>query len=204
MDEQLRANQLRFKLGSYSKLTLQRVLILAVLVLVGLPFWGSFQDVLTRLVMSIGWYKSIQDLIVPYELSVVGTLLRLIGVPVRVGNSYFEWTKGGSSEAVFMVWNCVGWQTLVLFIITLLTGLAGKHTFTSKLETLAIGILGTYLVNIGRLTLVVLVYYLIGRPLGIVFHNYFSNIMTLAWLFVFWWFAHTYVLEEKKIARDHS
>lgn len=200
MAEVLRDDRLRAPARSQSKRTLLYVLVLATLVLATLPFWTSFQDVLTRLVMRIGWYKAIQDVIVPYELSVVGTLLRLIGVPVRVGNAYFEWTKSnGSNEAVFMIWNCVGWQTLVLFIITLLTGLSGKHTLTSKLETLAIGILGTYLINIGRLTLVVLVYYLIGRSLGTVFHDYFSNILTLVWLFWFWWFSFKYVLEEKMV-----
>jgi exosortase/archaeosortase family protein len=88
----------------------------------------------------------------------------------------------------------VGWQTLVLFIITLVTGLSGRHTILSKLETVLIGILGTYLVNILRLVLVVVVYFLVGRPFGIVFHDYFSGAMTLLWLVVLWWFAYKHVL----------
>lgn len=199
MDKKLEQSQLRLKVFSQSKRTLTEVLTLVVLVLIILPFWTSFQDLLTRLVMNLGWYRSLQQVIVPYELRIVGTLLTLLQFPVRVGNAYIEWTKAsGGNEVIYLAWNCVGWQTLVLFAITLITGLSGNHTKTSKFETLAIGILGTYLINVLRLVLVVVVYFVVGRPLGIVFHDYFSNLLTLAWLFFFWWFSYSYILEPKK------
>jgi exosortase/archaeosortase family protein len=194
----LERKQLRFRIVRQSKKTLSTVLILVVLVLVILPFWTSFQDLLTRLVMRVGWYRALQDVIVPYELRVIGTVLTLLGFPIRVGAAYIEWTKSsGGNEVIYLAWNCIGWQTVVLFGITLLTGLAGAYTRLSKLETLAIGILGTYLINMFRLALVVTVYFWVGRPFGIVFHDYFSNLLTLGWLFFFWWFVYAYVLEEK-------
>ena len=199
----LQTSQLRFKLFSQSKRTLTRVLILAVLVLAVLPFWTSLQDLLTRYIMKIELYKSIQNVIVPYELGIVGTLLTVLGLPVRIGNAYIEWTKtSGGSEVVYLAWNCIGWQSLVLFVITLLTGLSGRHTLTSKLETLAVGVLGTYLVNIFRLVLVVVVYFSVGRSFGIIFHDYFSNLLTLGWLFIFWWFSYRYVLEQRETVED--
>lgn len=198
--KQLQFKQLRFKVHSQSKRTLSTVLILVVLVLVALPFWTSFQDLLTRFVMRVGWYKALQDWIVPYELRVIGTILALVGFPIRVGQAYIEWTKtSGGNEVIYLAWNCVGWQTLVLFVITLFTGLSGHYTILSKAETLAIGILGTYLINMFRLALVVAVYFFAGRPFGIVFHDYFSNLLTLGWLFLFWWFAHGFVLESKQL-----
>lgn len=190
--------QLRFKAITQSKKTLASVLILLVLVLVALPFWTSFQDLLTRLVMRMEWYRVLQDLVVPYELRVIGTLLTLVGFPVRVGRAYIEWTTAsGGNEVIYLAWNCVGWQTLVLFVLTLFTGLSGSYKMLSKLETLAIGILGTYLINMFRLAIVVAVYFWVGRPFGIVFHDYFSNLLSLAWLFVFWWFSYSFVLETK-------
>ncbi|OGM15648.1 hypothetical protein A2V56_01995 [Candidatus Woesebacteria bacterium RBG_19FT_COMBO_42_9] len=199
----LQTSQLRFKLFSQSKRTLTRVLILAVLVLAVLPFWTSLQDLLTRYIMKIELYKSIQNVIVPYELGIVGTLLTVLGLPVRIGNAYIEWTKtSGGSEVVYLAWNCIGWQSLVLFVITLLTGLSGRHTLTSKLETLAVGVLGTYLVNIFRLVLVIVVYFSVGRSFGIIFHDYFSNLLTLGWLFIFWWFSYRYVLEQRETVED--
>jgi len=200
MTIQTQSKQLRFKVLTQSKKTLSRVIILAILVLLILPFWTSFQDLLTQIVMKVGWYRSLQNVIVPYELRVIGTLLTIAGFPIRVGGAYLEWTKeGGGNEVIYLAWNCVGWQTLVLFVITLITGLSGKHTLASKCETLAIGILGTYLVNVLRLVIVVVVYFFIGRPVGIIFHDYFSNLLTLSWLFFFWYFTYNYVLEDKKI-----
>lgn len=196
--KQLQSRQLRFKVYTQSKRTLTGVLILLVLVLIILPFWTSLQDILTRFIMRVGWYRALQNWIVPYELRVIGTVLTLVGMPIRVGQVYIEWTKAsGGNEVIYLAWNCVGWQTLVLFVITLFTGLSGEYKLLSKLETLAIGVLGTYLVNILRLVLVVVVYFLVGRLFGIVFHDYFSNLFTLVWLFFFWWFAHSFVLEEK-------
>ena len=89
----LERKQLRFRIVRQSKKTLSTVLILVVLVLVILPFWTSFQDLLTRLVMRVGWYRALQDVIVPYELRVIGTVLTLFGFPIRVGTAYIEWTK---------------------------------------------------------------------------------------------------------------
>jgi exosortase/archaeosortase family protein len=187
---------------NYSKRTFVKVLILLVLILLILPFWASFQDFLTQLIMKIELYKSLQNVIVPYELKVTGTILSIVGIPIRVGNAYIEWTKaGGGNEVIYLAWNCVGWQTLVLFVITLMTGLSGNHTITSKGETLVIGILGTYLINILRLVLVVFVYFVVGRPIGIVFHDYFSNLLTIAWLFFYWYFSYSFVLESKVEAR---
>lgn len=199
--DKLEKSQLRFRIYSQSRRALGNILILLVVVLVILPFWESFQDVLTRFIMSVGWYRSLQNVIVPYELRIIGLLLTFLKFPVKVGNAYIEWTKTtGGNEVIYLAWNCVGWQTILLFTITLFSGLSGRHTFFSKLETLAIGILGTYLINIFRLVIVVVVYFFIGRPGGIIFHDYFSNLITLAWLFLFWWFSCSFVLvpREKK------
>jgi len=198
MRQNIKGQPLRFRVLSESKKTMSKIIILAVLVLIILPFWTTFQDLLTKLIMRIEVYKSIQNVIVPYELKVIGTILSIAGLPIRVGNAYIEWTKiSGGNEVIYLAWNCVGWQTLVLFVITLMTGLSGKHTVGSKGETLLIGILGTYLINIVRLVLVVVVYFVVGRPFGIVFHDYFSNLLTLAWLFFFWYFSYSFVLEPK-------
>lgn len=198
MTENYENRQLRF-LNKSSKYLTNRAIIILVFVLMALPFWSVFQDILTRAVINIKWYKYIQEYIVPYQLKVVGVLLSNLGIPARVGKTYFEIPiSGGGSSLVYLIWNCVGWQTFVLFWVTLITGLSGKFTLTSKVETLIIGILGTYVVNIFRLVMVVAVYSLFRKSFGLVFHDYFSNIFTIFWIFGFWWFASNFVLERKE------
>lgn len=199
--DKLRNSQLKLRGMTNKKRTFMWILVITALTLSFLPFWNSIQDLLMRLLMASGGYRAIQDLIVPYELRIVGSILVLLGIPVRLGAEYIEWTKSsGGNEVVYLVWNCVGWQTLVLFGVTLLTGLSGQYTKLSKLQTFMIGLLGTYLVNIFRLTLVLIVYFYTGRVFGIVFHDYFSNLFSLLWLGFFWWFSYNHVLVSKTVS----
>lgn len=162
-----------------------------------LPFINSFQDVLTRIVLHFELYRSFQELVVPYELKILATLLNLVNIPTRSGAAYIMYMKDSRPEVIYLAWNCIGWQSFIFLLITLISGLSGRFTRMSKLEALIIGILGTFIVNMLRLTLVVVMYYLTGRGFGLVFHNYFSNLLSILWLFVFWWIAYTFVLEHK-------
>jgi exosortase/archaeosortase family protein len=89
----------------------------------------------------------------------------------------------------------VGWQSFILFLITLLTGLQGSYTRRSKVETVILGFLGTFLVNLWRISVVSLVAFYVGQLPAVIFHDYGGTILILLWLFAFWYFAHGYLLE---------
>lgn len=188
----------------HEKKTFSGIFILLIVMLVSLPFLTTFQDILTRIVMSFSWYKALQDFVVPYEMRVILSVLSLLHVSVAQGVNYVQLNRGTESIAVRLIWNCVGWQSIILFLITLLTGFSGRFTFSSKLEAFCVGILGTYLINMFRLVLVMLMYYALGKGPGIIFHDYFSSILSIAWLFVFWWISYTFILEKRElhIAKD--
>jgi len=168
------------------------------LILLVLPFLSAFFDFFTRIIMKFELYRSLQNLVVPYELKIVAFLLDFFGIEVQTARSYLSLSMGGKPDAIYLTWNCVGWQSAVLFLITLLTGLAGRFKLSSKFEAFVLGALGTYIVNIFRLVAVVAFYSVAGRPAGVIFHDYFSNIMIFLWLFFFWWFAYSFVLEESE------
>ena len=181
-----------------SRVVFKNLFILIAFALLTLPFWLTFQDILTKIVMNIKWYQFLQDKIVPHELSVIAVVLNLLHIPIRVGLGYFEWSaKDGTPIMVNLAWNCVGWQTFVLFMLSLLTGLSTNIAWDKKIAVFVIALLTTYLINILRLVLVVAVYFYFGSSFGVVFHNYFSNLLSLVWFFLFWWFAYRYVLEER-------
>lgn len=81
---------------------------------------------------------------------------------------------------------------------TVFTGLSGAHTKLSKIEALTIGVLGVFILNVFRLTTVVLVYQVFGRLVGIIYHDYFTTLLVIGFLFLFWGFSYGFVLEERE------
>src|SRR5712691_6537264 len=117
------------------------IFLLFVILLVTLPFLTAFQDVLTRLVMRFALYKALQDYIVPYEIRIIASLLIILHVPIKAGSTYIQFLQQGKYGTINLIWNCVGWQSFVLFLLTLLTGLSGKFSLISKFEAFTIGLL---------------------------------------------------------------
>ncbi|KKQ94587.1 MAG: hypothetical protein UT20_C0037G0008 [Candidatus Levybacteria bacterium GW2011_GWA1_39_11] len=182
------------------KKVLSNIIILAVIALAILPFLTSTTDLLTRFLIRFEVYRWIQEIIVPYEMSLLKTSLNLLGFnQVRYGSSYIEVIRSGKWDVVYLSWNCIGWQSLVLFLATLFTGLSGRHTLFSKLETLTFGLLGLFFLNVFRLTSVVLIYQGFGRLVGIIYHDYIVTLLAIGLLFFFWWFAYSFILEEKSM-----
>lgn len=166
---------------------------LAILLMI-LPFLVSFNDLLTKMVEKIGWYAWVQSKIVPWEVRLVGVLVK----PLKI--KFVAYPEGFTANNIYarLSWNCIGWQSLLLFLLTLPVGFrAADYTFFSKIIALSIGLLGTFWVNLLRIVFTV-VLLVVSRPLyALVFHDYLAAIITIIWLFVFWWFCYSFVLEEK-------
>lgn len=161
--------------------------------LVLLPFVTTFNELLTRIVENTGAYRLIQNYIVPIESRMVALVLRPFNIEVAA-------TKVGlivNGASVRLSWNCLGWQSLVLIAISFLTGLQGPYTAISKIECILTGILGTFFVNLIRLSGVVLLSTYVSRIAAIIFHDYGSNLFLIFWLFGFWWYSFKFVLERK-------
>lgn len=187
-----------------SKQTFIYIFLILVLVLMFMPFITTFNDVLTRLVMRLDFYRVIQDFIVPWEVRMVGVILFPFGFKPAILGEYLAigGPSAGSGQAPLLVeitWNCIGWQSLLFFILTAWVGLQGdRYTGVSKLKAWTIGFLGTFLVNIFRIAVVALIAYYFGQNVATVFHDYGSTLAVIAWLFVFWYFSYAFVLEVKK------
>jgi len=159
-----------------------------------LPFATSFNEVLTKAVENSNLYKPIQSVLVPYMSKlIVGVLGRLPGLQI----STFPFGVIVNDVTVRITWNCLGWQSFLLFFASLLIGLRGQYSKLSKLQAVLLGIAGTFLLNIFR---IVFTTALVGWWRGlfvILFHNYFSAFLTIVWLMFFWWFSYSFVLETK-------
>ena len=187
----------QFRKISISKDTFVMLFLILILVLIFMPFLATFNDLLTRLVINLRGYWFIREVIVPAEVRMVAVVLAGLGFEVAVTREYVIL---GNSQPFFteIVWNCIGWQSLLFFAITAFIGLQGdRYTNFSKLKAALIGVLGTFLVNILRIVAVVLIAYLFGQFPAIIIHDYGSLLAVIGWLFFFWWFSYTFVLETK-------
>lgn len=180
------------------KQTFIYLFLLLVLILMFLPLVVTFNDILTRLVMRLDAYKFIQDVIIPWEVRMVGVVLLPFGFKPAVVGEYLS-INSGKPLLIEIAWNCIGWQSLLFFLMTGWVGFQGnRYTNMSKYKAWIVGLLGTFLINLLRITTVVLLTYYFGQGIALFFHDYFSNIILIIWLFFFWWFAYSYVLEEKE------
>lgn len=175
------------------------IFALLVIFMLVLPLLLSFNEAVTKLVEKFELYMAIQRFVVPIEVRMVAFIVSFLGIKPLAHPSGFT-VNGTYLE---MTWNCVGWQSLLLLSITLFVGFKnGSYTIVSKLEALLIGLLGTFFINIIRLSLIVVIFAYLRPIYGIVYHDYLAAVTTIAWLFFFWWFSYKFVLEEHKIKVD--
>ena len=159
-----------------------------------LPLVTTFNDLLTVWAMGLGANNPLQA-IVPTESRMVVSLLSLFGVHAAASGSHLVvWDGSGSMHTLFISWNCIGWQSLILFAVSLVSGLRGGQSLESRAQVVLIGVAGTMLLNLVRVALVALIAATVGVAPAILFHDYGGTIMFVTFLFAFWAFAQRWVL----------
>jgi len=176
---------------------IRNIFFVLITVLVILPFATTFSEILAKVLLATPVSVFIQNYIVPFETRIVGVILHLIGAEVGVSDRFLI----VSGRQLDVTWNCLGWQSLLFLLISFFTGLQGQFKFTSKVEAAAIGILGTFWVNIARIVFISILGGYFPSIFAVVFHDYFATLITALWLFFFWWFTYTFVLEERSDTR---
>jgi exosortase/archaeosortase family protein len=158
-----------------------------------LPLVTTFDDLLTAWAMQLGANNPLQA-IVPVESRMVVSLLGLVGVQAAASGSHLVvWDGSGSMHTLFISWNCIGWQSLVLFGVSMITGLRGA-SLESRIQLVCIGVAGTMLLNLARVSLVALIAATVGVTPAILFHDYGGTILFVGYLFAFWTLAQRWVL----------
>ena len=176
------------------------LLALTAILLVILPFVSTFDDVLTQIGMRLGIAAPLQA-IVPAEVRVTVVVLGLLGMhAAAAGNQLVVWNLSGAPQTLFISWNCVGWQSLILLGLSLMVGLRTPMTMGTRLEVIALGVVGTVLINIARITLVCLLAALAGYLPAVLFHDYGGTLLLVAWLFTFWLIAYRWIVPEPAFA----
>jgi exosortase/archaeosortase family protein len=170
------------------------LLVACCLTLLALPFVTTYDDLLTAGAMRLGVAGPLQS-VSPVEARMVVALLQLFGVhAAAAGSQLVVWSAAGEAINLFISWNCIGWQSLVLLGASLVVGLRGAFSAEARLQVLLVGLLGTVLVNVIRVALVCLLAASAGRTPALIVHDYGGTLMTVAWLFAFWAIAQRWIL----------
>ncbi len=180
----------------------QRIIVVASITFIILPFVTTFNEFLTKVVESFQLVALIQGSIAPFIVRIVVVLLKTLGVPASINGSNLYLTGAWIPLRIYINWNCIGWQSFVLLAFTLLTGLQGPYTRRSKFMTVLIGLEGTFLINILRILIPTLLAHNSGYLQAIIFHDYLGTLFTLLWLGVFWNYAFENLLLRKENDTD--
>ena len=162
------------------------LLAMACALLMLLPLVTTFDDFLTSWALQLGVNNPLQA-IVPVEARMVVSLLGLLGVrAAAAGSDIVVWDGVGSMHTLFISWNCIGWQSLVLLGMSFFSGLRGRQPIASRLQVIVIGVCGTMLLNLARVAMVAALEATWGHLPALMFHDYGGTILVIGWLFVFW------------------
>ena len=176
------------------------LIALACALLMVLPLVTTFNDLLTAWAMQLGANTPLQT-IVPTESRMVVSLLGLAGIRAAASGSHLVvWDGGGSMHTLFISWNCIGWQSLILFGVSLISGLRGGHSLESRAQVVCIGVAGTMLLNLLRVAAVAAIAATVGVTPAVLFHDYGGTILFVGFLFAFWAFAQRWLLDTPREA----
>jgi exosortase/archaeosortase family protein len=159
-----------------------------------LPFVTTFDELLTSWALRLGANNPLQG-IVPIEARMVVGLLGMIGIRAAASGSHIViWDTVGSMHTLFISWNCIGWQSLVLLGISFFSGLRGQQSLEARVQVVLIGIAGTMLLNLMRVAAVAAIAATLGQTPAILFHDYGGTILVVGWLFAFWILVQRWIL----------
>jgi exosortase/archaeosortase family protein len=159
-----------------------------------LPLVTTFDDLLTTWALQLGANNPLQT-IVPVEARMVVGLLGLSGIHAAASGSHLVvWDGSGAMHTLFISWNCIGWQSLILLGISFLSGLRGRHPLEARAQVIVIGVAGTLMLNLLRVAAVAAIAATIGVAPAVLFHDYGGTLLVVGFLFFFWIFVQRWIL----------
>ena len=181
--------------GDRNNLNLTLLAVLCALLML-LPLVTTFDDLLTTWAMQLGANNPLQA-IVPVEARMVVGVLALAGIHAAASGSHLVvWDGSGAMHTLFISWNCIGWQSLVLLGVSFVSGLRGRHSLEARAQIIVIGVAGTMLLNLLRVAAVAGIAATVGVTPAVLFHDYGGTLLIIGFLFGFWIFVQRWILGE--------
>src|SRR5437879_3989757 len=159
-----------------------------------LPLVTTFDDFLTTWALQLGVDNPLQS-IVPVEARMVVSLLGIAGVHAAASGSHIVvWDGAGAMHTLFISWNCIGWQSLLLIGASFFSVLSGGRAVVCRAQVIVIGVGWTLLLNLLRVAAVSALEATWGHLPALIFHDYGGTILVIVWLFAFWFAVQRWIL----------
>jgi len=131
----------------------------------------------------------------------------LISSDITSGMIPGEIFVGGAagSTPIFIGWACVGLEELVLISVILYILIDSFHLHrTATILWFAIGVIGSFLVNILRM--VILIWVAFSRGIGDMLwvHTHIGDVLFLVWIAIFWWIFLGFASRGRRIDKASS
>lgn len=133
------------------------------------------------------WLEYYMEPLVPYFVRVMVFVLMLLGIPATVQNPYMIMlsTSRGPVPVLFEA-GCIGIQSFLIFsVIIVVTMVEESASVRTKLLWSVVGVVGTFVVNIIRVSLIAAVIYYFGYENWGEIHAWIGYALFLLWLAFF-------------------
>ncbi len=136
---------------------------------------------------------------VPVIVFIVAHLLRVLGVNVTYGENFLYNPRSGM---VVIAWPCAGVHSLLIYTAVAYSFLQNLDiSKTRKLIYVSLGFLGTYMVNILRVTAIIVSNYYFGVNVNVA-HHYAGELFFVIWILVFLFLVVTIERRKQKKRSD--
>jgi len=134
------------------------------------------------------WIESYMEPSVPLFTQIVGSILRILGIPFTFHNPniFLLQTLTGDIEALSIIPKCIGIYSFLTFaIIIVVTMIEDSSSPRTKLVWSIAGILGTFIINTIRVSLIFVGVYFYGFAIWSEIHSTIGYILFILWLGIF-------------------
>jgi len=134
------------------------------------------------------WMEFYLEPLVPYFVRIMAFILMVLGIPAKLANptTFILQTRGGQTLPLGVEAGCIGiWSFLTFAIIIVVTMMEESSSLRTKVLWSVAGIIGTFFVNLVRVSLIFVVIYYFGYADWGKIHTPIGYVLFLVWLAFF-------------------
>ena len=134
------------------------------------------------------WMEFYLESSVPFFVQIMAFVLMVLGVPARLANpaTFILQTRGGQTLYLGVEAGCIGiWSFLTFAILIVVTMMVDPSSLRTKVLWSVAGVIGTFFVNIVRVSLIFVVIYYFGYEGWGKIHTPIGYVLFLVWLAFF-------------------